>query len=53
MTLDDVHMLDNHGNVGYTEAMTLEYNSKNKNRLSIRQRYGKRSNVYESNEEDR
>ena len=40
-----------HGHVGYAEAMMLEYNSKNKHRLSIRQLYGKRSGVYESNEE--
>lgn len=40
-----------HGHVGYAEAMMLEYNSKNKHRLSIRQLYGKRSSVYESNEE--
>ena len=41
-----------HGHVGYAEAMMLEYNSKNKHRLSIRQLYGKKSSVYESNEED-
>jgi len=40
-----------HGHVGYAEAMMLEYNSKNKHRLSIRQLYGKKSSVYESNEE--
>jgi hypothetical protein len=27
-----------HGHIGYAEAMMLEYNSKNKHRLSIRQR---------------
>jgi len=41
-----------HGHIGYAEAMMLEYNSKNKHRLSIRQLYGKRSSVYESSEEE-
>lgn len=40
------------GHMGYAEAMMLIYNSKNKHRLSMRMLYGKKSKVFEPEDED-
>lgn len=39
------------GHMGYAEALMLAYNFKNKYRLSMRALYGKKSDIYESEEE--
>lgn len=39
------------GHLGYSEALMLAYNNKNKHRLSMRALYGKKANLYEVEEE--
>ena len=39
------------GHLGFAEALMLAYNTKNKHRLSMRALYGKKSDMYESEEE--
>ena len=40
------------GAMGYAEAMMIQYNNKNKYRLSLRMLYGGKNVVYEDDEED-
>ena len=40
------------GHLGFSEAMMLAYNSKNKHRLSMRKLYGKKAGDYEPDEDD-
>ena len=39
------------GQLGYSEALMMAYNNKNKHRLSLRALYGKKANLYEMEEE--
>lgn len=40
------------GHLGYSEALMLAYNNKNKHRLSMRALYGKKAGLYEIEEEE-
>lgn len=40
------------GHLGYSEALMLAYNNKNKHRLSMRALYGKKASLYEAEDEE-
>ena len=39
------------GQLGYSEALMMAYNNKNKHRLSLRALYGKKADKYEDEED--